>query len=203
MARERKRPEDKLPVGRRPLEFRQEFCELIVEHMRAGKSFRSFGAVAGCGKTTLYKWAEEHTEFADAISRGQPLLEEFYVKMGQMLATGQLRRVSKEEPVMHKGKPVMDPVTGQVLMRREYEHVPGNATAWIFLCKNMVGFRDRREIGIDSNDPPPSTPEREMSPEERLREIREMTNFLKEVSGADDRGVIDVTPTGPAKPAVG
>lgn len=46
--------------------FSQELCWRLVEHMSGGLSFESFGAVAGCSRSTLYQWLDEFPEFKEA-----------------------------------------------------------------------------------------------------------------------------------------
>lgn len=53
------------PVGR-PTVYKPEYCEMLIEHMRNGASFDTFGVVIGVSKDTLYDWVERHQEFLDA-----------------------------------------------------------------------------------------------------------------------------------------
>lgn len=55
----------------RPSKYKEEFCELLVEHMAKGRSFESFAAVADVDRDTLYEWAKVHESFSDAKGRGQ------------------------------------------------------------------------------------------------------------------------------------
>lgn len=47
--------------------FHHKFCNQVIQHMRSGKSLRSFAGVIGVSPSTLTKWAEENEEFAEAI----------------------------------------------------------------------------------------------------------------------------------------
>lgn len=53
------------PVGR-PTVYKSEYCEMLIEHMRNGASFDTFGVTIGVSKDTLYDWVERHQEFLDA-----------------------------------------------------------------------------------------------------------------------------------------
>lgn len=44
---------------------------MIVEHLRRGKSIRSFAAIADVCHDTIYEWAKVHKPFSDAIRRGR------------------------------------------------------------------------------------------------------------------------------------
>lgn len=175
--------EGKHPAGR-PSKYRDEFCDKLIEHMRQGNSFESFGAVVDCGRASAYNWLAAHPEFLEAKNKGEILSLKFYEDMGKAIATGQLRRVTKEEPVLDaRGKPVIDPNTGQVMIRREYAPSVTNAAVWIFTMKNMHGWRDVRNLAVsgDGNGGPVKVRAAELSVEDKTRELLEMHKFLKEV----------------------
>jgi hypothetical protein len=69
MATPPKNPEDYLPLGR-PSEYKPEYCEQLIEHMKDGFSFESFGGIIGVSKKTLYNWADNFPEFLHAKERG-------------------------------------------------------------------------------------------------------------------------------------
>lgn len=131
----------------RPSKYDPEFCVQLIDHMKQGKSLRAFAAKVNVTEDTIHRWLKERRDFSEARKRGEPWLEDFYIRMGQGIATGTLNRVASEEPVLGPdGQPRVDPRTGEVLIRREYERAHTNPTAWIFLCKNMLGWRDRRDV---------------------------------------------------------
>ena len=52
------------PMGA-PTKYRPEFCSMLIEHMKKGKSFESFGAKIHCGYSTLRTWVTpSHESFA-------------------------------------------------------------------------------------------------------------------------------------------
>lgn len=170
-------------VGR-PSKYRPEYNDKLVEHMKRGLSFESFGADVGVSKDTLYNWLKRHAAFSDARKRGMPLLELFYVQTGLRIATGQMRRLSSEEPILDaQGKPLRDPKTGEPLMRRQYVQANCNAAAWIFLTKNMLGWRDVRDVNVGGQDGNP-VKVRETTREERLERIKKLA-AMREACGDD------------------
>lgn len=54
----------------RPTDYDPSYCDLLVEHMAAGKTFESFGGVVCAGRPTLYGWLQRHPEFAAAKEIG-------------------------------------------------------------------------------------------------------------------------------------
>jgi len=60
----------KEPFGR-PTKYRKEFCQMLIEHMKEGLSFESFGAKVDSSKQTLYDWLEKHQDFIDARRKGE------------------------------------------------------------------------------------------------------------------------------------
>jgi len=62
-------PTVKNPVGR-PTKYEPRFCEIAIEQMSLGFSKEAVAGYIGIAKDTLYKWAEAHPEFADALRIG-------------------------------------------------------------------------------------------------------------------------------------
>lgn len=145
-----------IPVGR-PTNYRTEYCQKLITHCKKGGSFESFGSVVSCGRATLYLWLNAHPEFMDARREGLEHCTHYYEQLGLALTTGQLRRVKSEEPIIVDGKPVLDPNNGEVLMKREYEPTQGNSASLVWLTKNIIGWKDKREIKfLNEDDGPPS-----------------------------------------------
>jgi hypothetical protein len=55
----------KKKVGR-PTQYKEEYCELLIEFMKKGYSFEAFGAELSVAKKTLYLWLDKHPEFVHA-----------------------------------------------------------------------------------------------------------------------------------------
>jgi hypothetical protein len=147
-------------VGR-PSLYEPRFCEMIVEHMKQGYSATSFGAVIDVSGESISEWQDVHPEFADAVKRGKRHMERFYTQMGQMIATGQFRRVVKEEPLLDaSGKHVRD-ANGEPAYKREYAPAHTNAASWIFLTKNLLHWRDRLDVELPAKPPEQENPNRE------------------------------------------
>lgn len=72
--------EDTPKIGR-PTTFKPEYCDQLIDHMGNGQSFESFGKKANCGKTTLYRWVEEHEEFRNAFTRAKAAHLDFMERM--------------------------------------------------------------------------------------------------------------------------
>lgn len=68
--------------GRPPLEFKDEYCEMLVNHMAEGLSFETFGAIVDCCKQTLYTWMEKYPQFLDARRRGDVKSQMYWEKLG-------------------------------------------------------------------------------------------------------------------------
>jgi len=65
-------------------EFHPKFCDMLIEHMRKGYSFESFGAKAGCGTERLYEWVKDNEIFANAKLHATALCREFWEEIGIM-----------------------------------------------------------------------------------------------------------------------
>lgn len=141
--------EAKKHAGGRPSTYNPDYPAKLREHMKGGNSFESFGALVHCSKKTLWNWASAHEEFLQAKKIGETYLCKYYEDMGRMIATGGLKRLVSEEPSFDMDGKVVYDKDGNIVMKRTWAPAVTNSTAWIFLCKNMLGWRDRRELGLD------------------------------------------------------
>jgi hypothetical protein len=57
----------KLKQGR-PSKYKEEYDEMLIEHMKSGLSFESFAGVVEVNQDTLYEWAKVHESFSEAKS---------------------------------------------------------------------------------------------------------------------------------------
>ena len=59
-----------MPAGR-PSAYKPEYCDTIVKVMSDGYSVTGFAGIIGVSRQTIYNWADEHTEFFDALKTAQ------------------------------------------------------------------------------------------------------------------------------------
>lgn len=71
--------------------YKPEFDAMLVEHMRTGSSFYSFGAVAQCGRNTLDDWCKAHPGFQIARTLGETLALKSWETLGLAGITGQIK----------------------------------------------------------------------------------------------------------------
>lgn len=112
----------------RPPEYKPEFCQKLIDHMREGDSFETFGAIVGKSKRTLYNWTEQYAEFQEAKEKGEVLSEHWWWK---------------------KGKEYM------VTFDKETKF---NVAVWIFTMKCRFGLRDGSEGGRPEKQPDDTPP---------------------------------------------
>ena len=74
----------------RPSSYRAEYCEKLIEHMKTGKSFPSFGALVGVHFDTLYEWVKQFPEFSEAKKMGETHAFLFWEHLGMQGIQGQL-----------------------------------------------------------------------------------------------------------------
>lgn len=77
----------KYGIGR-PSSYKPEYCDLLIEHMKQGKSFQSFGAQINVAASTLYNWAESHKDFLEAYKVGKTYCLEFWESISRNQAAG-------------------------------------------------------------------------------------------------------------------
>lgn len=71
--------------------FREEYCDLLVDHMARGHSFESFGSVVNKSRKTLYKWVDKFETFSEAKEIGTLKSLEFFEKLGMAAMAGRIK----------------------------------------------------------------------------------------------------------------
>lgn len=97
-----------------PSQYKPEYCEMVIEHMRNGMPFESFASVVDVARATLYKWQDAHPEFKEAHSIG--VSHHFHYML----------KAAKEGQWNYQGE-------GSRNL---------NFPLWRFLMKNIHGYRD-------------------------------------------------------------
>lgn len=83
MATPRKRPEDKLKVGR-PSTYKPEYCAIVEECGKEGGSIVQMAVACDVDRTSLYDWEKIHPEFATSFTRAKRLSQAWWEKAGQV-----------------------------------------------------------------------------------------------------------------------
>ena len=55
----------------RPTKYKEEFLDIAESYLAKGKSVTQLARHLNVSKSTVYKWAEEHKKFSDALSIGK------------------------------------------------------------------------------------------------------------------------------------
>ena len=66
-----------MPAGR-PTKYQPEYCQETIDYLAQGKSVTQLSARIGVSKSTIYLWAEQNSEFSDALRAGQELSEAYW-----------------------------------------------------------------------------------------------------------------------------
>lgn len=117
-------------AGGRPTDYRDNYPDMLIEHLKKGFSFESFGGVVGASKETIYTWTEKHQEFLDAKKIGTSFSRLEWERKG---IDGLYNETFKDDQGMTVSRSI-------------------NATMWIFNMKNRFGWRDKNEEE-ESNKP--------------------------------------------------
>lgn len=80
----------KRPLGR-PTKYKEEYCEMLIDHMSKGLSQASFAGLIGVNVDTLTEWFKRHEAFSvsQKIGRAASLL--IWERIGNELALGRLK----------------------------------------------------------------------------------------------------------------
>lgn len=75
----------------RKSKFKKEYCDMLIEHMKLGKSFETFAGKIRVSRRTLYDWVESYPEFKEAKEIAFPGREFFVEDKILKVATGEQR----------------------------------------------------------------------------------------------------------------
>lgn len=75
----------------RPTKFKEEFCDMLVEHMAEGYSYESFAGVISVTRSRLYVWEKEYPIFKDAKFLGREKCLLFWERIGRAGAMGEIK----------------------------------------------------------------------------------------------------------------
>ena len=71
------------------LQYKKEFCQMLIDHMKKGFSFRTFTTVIGISRTSLYRWVDTYPEFKAAKEIAEDYALSFYEQRMAVKASGQ------------------------------------------------------------------------------------------------------------------
>jgi len=76
------RPDDYAGVGA-PSKYKPEYCAQVIELGKLGKSTIQMACALEVVKTTMLLWAEEHTEFMDALTQARQYSQDWWETQAQ------------------------------------------------------------------------------------------------------------------------
>ena len=68
-----------MPAGR-PTKYDKAYCQGVKDFMADGGCVTEYAAHIGVSKSTVYKWADEHPEFSDALTRAIEIGEAYWMR---------------------------------------------------------------------------------------------------------------------------
>lgn len=77
----RKRPEDRLKVGR-PTDYKPEFCQKVIEMGKRGLSIAEVACALDKVRSTLWEWEQSFPEFSIAMDKYRENAEAWWCKSG-------------------------------------------------------------------------------------------------------------------------
>lgn len=167
---------EKRPVGA-PTAYKPEYCRMLVEHMKGGGAFETFGAEIEVCAQTLYGWAERHEEFLEAKRTGELLAYRWYQAIAQAMLTGTLRRVKEERAVRDSEGNLVYGADGKPIIEKIYEPVRGDAKVlgmWMRARFPHLGFGAKLEITGSGGKPLFGKDVSDMTDDELKAELAEL-----------------------------
>lgn len=137
-----------------PTKYKPKYPQMLIEHMKKGNSFESFGAIVHASGETLETWSKKHEAFGLAKQIGKMYELQYWEELLKNGAAGTLPAIQKRIAFMDKH--------GN-LRRQTIFQEPGkfNATAVIFALKNKFPkqYREKIEVEHSGENPENLTPE--------------------------------------------
>lgn len=65
----------------RPSKYSDAYCDEVISCLSEGHSVTAFAGRIGVARSTVFKWAEEHPDFSDALRVGQSKATEFWERL--------------------------------------------------------------------------------------------------------------------------
>jgi len=76
----------------RPSEYKPEYCQMLIEHMRQGLNFATFAAKLNYQSVgSLYRWLDAHEDFREAKNIGEALSQLWWLNLGRSAAVGKVK----------------------------------------------------------------------------------------------------------------
>ena len=126
------------PTAGQPTKYKPEYCQMLIEHMAEGLSFKAFAGVIRVSRQTLYNWAnKEHDSYAgaeweEAIEIGDACEQLYWEKVGRDGMHGQVF-------ITDEGKTIIRPL---------------NTGVWALNVRNRLGWKDKIEVTTQGGDKP-------------------------------------------------
>lgn len=107
---------EKYTTAGQPTAYRDEYCEMLIEHMKGGLSYESFSAIIGTCRKTLYNWEKSEPKFLHAKKKAFEASMLTWERIGIAQAVG------------------------------DKKHGRGSTASWIFNMKNRFGWTDKHQL---------------------------------------------------------
>lgn len=78
-----------MPAGR-PTKYRDEFCDLVVEMGKEGKSFCQMACAMDITEETLYQWKKSKPDFSESLKKARQHAQAWWEDHGQRGTIGQI-----------------------------------------------------------------------------------------------------------------
>lgn len=120
------------PVGR-PDNYKPQYCQMLIEHMKRGDCFTTFAATIDTTFQTTYSWLGKYPEFLEAKKKGEVLLLKWDMDLMKAGIAGQLKVISEEiETVGIDGtKKVLKKYRAATYGQHMHKHRMGNVHRWV------------------------------------------------------------------------
>lgn len=107
-------------MAKRIYKYKEDFPDMLIEHMGNGYSFQAFAGVIKVSERVLYDWLDQIPEFNEAYEEAKARCRAKWEQFG---------------------------IEGMFMGGKDN---PFNATVWVFNMKNRFGWTDKREDKVET-----------------------------------------------------
>jgi hypothetical protein len=74
----------------RPTKYKDEYCQMLIDHMSKGLSFESFAGIVSVNRDTVHEWVSSYADFSEAKKIGKQREALFWERLLIAGAAGQV-----------------------------------------------------------------------------------------------------------------
>lgn len=109
-----------------PTKYKPEYCDKLISLMKQGFSVQAVAAELEVNQDTVFEWIKKQPRFSEAYKKGKMFQHIWWEKAGRAIALG--------------------------AQTKEFDSKRANPTIFIWMSKNLLGWKDKQQIELSGPD---------------------------------------------------